>query len=64
MRLWVDQFIEDLSEIDRFYSKNICERIERFVELQAQYYSKSDKKHKHVLICPITGDNIVVDKAG
>ena len=64
VRLWVEQFIEDLSEIDRFYSKNICERIERFVELQAQYYSKSDKKHKHVLICPITGENIVVDKAG
>jgi hypothetical protein len=37
---WLNQLVEELSQINIFYKTKMTERIERFITLQAQYYSK------------------------
>jgi hypothetical protein len=37
---WLNKFVEELDQINTFYKAKMSERIESFITLQAQYYSK------------------------
>jgi hypothetical protein len=67
---WINQYVEELKQIEEHYKTKMSERIERFITLQAQYYSKYQLRHfddmeqNQFMVCPITGDTIEVDNAG